>query len=95
LPSPQIPFPARSFDLLSMQYPLPPKAAGEPAMRTLLDTVRPSGLLLAVYHNLDDEHLEHVKQGPLATSVLGWVDNTSGPSSEGPLSSTAPASSRR
>jgi hypothetical protein len=27
----------------------------------LLDTVRPGGLLLAVYHDLDDEHREQVK----------------------------------
>jgi len=57
----QIPFPARSFDLVSMQYPALPKAAGEAAVRTLLDTVRPGGLLLAVYHDLDDEHREHMK----------------------------------
>ncbi len=30
-------------------------------MRTLLDAVRPGGLLLAVYHDLDDEHREHMK----------------------------------
>jgi SAM-dependent methyltransferase len=55
------PFPARSFDLLSLQYPALPKAAGEPAVRRLLDTVRPGGLLLAVYHDLDDEHREHMR----------------------------------
>ena len=43
------PFPARSFDLVSMQYPAVPKAAGAAAVRSLLDTVRPAGLLLAVY----------------------------------------------
>ena len=57
----QTPFPARPFDLVSMQYPALPKAAGEAAVRTLLDTVRPGGLLLAVYHDLDDEHREHMK----------------------------------
>ena len=57
----QPPFPAHSFDLVSMQYPALPKAAGEAAVRTLLDTVRPAGLLLAVYHDLDDEHREHMK----------------------------------
>jgi SAM-dependent methyltransferase len=57
----QTPFPARSFDLVSMQYPALPKAAGEAAVRRLLDTVRPGGLLLAVYHDLDDEHREHMK----------------------------------
>jgi SAM-dependent methyltransferase len=55
------PFPARSFELLSMQYPALPKAAGEAAVRALLDTVRPGGMLLAVYHDLDDDHREHMK----------------------------------
>jgi SAM-dependent methyltransferase len=57
----QTPFPARSFDLLSMQYPALPKAAGEAVLRRLLDTVRRRGLLLAVYHDLDDEHREHMR----------------------------------
>jgi hypothetical protein len=57
----EVPFPARSFDLVSLQYPALPKAAGEQAVRRLLDTVRPSGLMLAVYHDLDDEHWEHMK----------------------------------
>src|ERR671935_1940623 len=57
----QTPLPARSFDLVSLQYPALPKAAGEAAVRRLLDTVRPGGLLLAVYHDLDDERLEHMK----------------------------------
>lgn len=57
----QTPLPPRAFDLVSMQYPALPKAAGEPAVRTLLDTVRPSGLLLAVYHDLDDEHRAHMQ----------------------------------
>jgi SAM-dependent methyltransferase len=57
----QTPLPAGSFDLVSMQYPALPKAAGEAAVRGLLDTVRPGGLLLAVYHDLDDERLEHMK----------------------------------
>ena len=55
------PFPAGSFDLVSMQYPALPKAAGEAAARKLLDTVRPGGLLLAVYHDLTAEHREHMK----------------------------------
>ncbi len=57
----QTAFPAGSFDLVSMQYPALPKAAGGLAVRTLLDSVRPGGLLLAVYHDLDDEHREHMK----------------------------------
>jgi hypothetical protein len=44
-----------------MQYPALLKAAGEAAMQRLLDSVRPGGLLLAVYHDLDDEHREHMK----------------------------------
>ena len=35
----QTPFPAGSFDLVSMQYPALPKAAGEAAVRALVDTV--------------------------------------------------------
>ena len=54
--------PAKSFDLVSLQYPALPKAAGEAAVRTLLDTVRPGGLLLAVYHDLDHDHREHMKE---------------------------------
>ena len=57
----QTPFAARSFDLVSMQYPALPTAAGEVAVRRLLDTVRAGGLLLAVYHDLDDEHREHMR----------------------------------
>ena len=57
----QTPLPARSFDLVSMQYPALPKAAGEAALQTLLDTVRPGGMLLAVYHDLDDAHREHMR----------------------------------
>jgi SAM-dependent methyltransferase len=53
--------PPHSFDLLSLQYPALPKAAGETAVSTLLDTLRPGGLLLAVYHDLDDEHREHMR----------------------------------
>ena len=57
----QTPLPACAFDLVSMQYPALPKAAGEAAVQALLDTVRPGGLLLAVYHDLDGEHREHMK----------------------------------
>jgi len=57
----QTPLRTRSFDLVSMQYPALPKAAGEAAVRRLLDTVHRGGLLLAVYHDLDDEHREHMK----------------------------------
>jgi SAM-dependent methyltransferase len=57
----QTPFPASSFELVSMQYPALPKAAGEGAVRRLLDTVHPGGLLLAVYHDMDDAHREHMK----------------------------------
>ncbi len=60
--------PARSFDLVSMQYPALPKSAGEAAVQTLLNTVRPGGLLLAVYHDLDNEHREHMKSRGLDPS---------------------------
>jgi SAM-dependent methyltransferase len=53
----QTPFPAGSFDLVLMQYLALPKAA----VRALPGTVRPSGLLFAVYHDLTDEHREHLK----------------------------------
>jgi SAM-dependent methyltransferase len=57
----QTSFPAGSFDLVSMQYPALAKTGGEAAVRRLLDAVRSGGLLLAVYHDLDDEHREHMK----------------------------------
>jgi 2-polyprenyl-3-methyl-5-hydroxy-6-metoxy-1,4-benzoquinol methylase len=56
----QTTFPARSFALVSMQYRALPKAAGDAAVRRLLDAVHPGGLLLAVYHDLDDDHREHI-----------------------------------
>jgi SAM-dependent methyltransferase len=56
------PLAARSFDLVSLQYPALPKAAGDEALATLLDTVRPGGLLLAVYHDLDDDHRAHMTE---------------------------------
>lgn len=57
----QTAFPAGVFDLVSVQYPALPKAAGDGAVRALIDTVRPGGLLLAVYHDLDDEHRERMR----------------------------------
>ena len=71
----QTPFPPRSFDVVSMQYPALPKAAGDTAVRGLLGTVRPGGLLLAVYHDLDDEHREHMKsQGIDPANYVGADD---------------------
>ena len=66
---------ARSFDLVSMQYPALPKAAGEDAVRTLLDAVRPGGMLLAVYHDLDDEHREHMKARGTDPAAYVGVDD--------------------
>ena len=40
----QSPFPVGSFDLVSVQYPALPTAAGEAAMRASLDVVRPGGV---------------------------------------------------
>lgn len=54
------PLPAASFDLVSMHYPALPKAAGNEAVGTLLDTMRTGGLLLGVYHDLDHTHHEHM-----------------------------------
>ena len=71
----QTSFPAGSFDLASLQYPALPKAAGEAVVRALLGTVRPGGLLLAVDHDLDDEHREHLKsQGVDAADYVGADD---------------------
>jgi len=69
------PFPARSFDLLSLQYPALAKAAGEPAVRGLLDTVGPGGVLLAVYHDLDDEHREHMRSRGIDPADYIGVDD--------------------
>lgn len=52
--------PTDSFDLVSLQYPALPKA-GVAGVHRLLGAVRPGGLLLAVYHDVSDEHLEHMK----------------------------------
>jgi SAM-dependent methyltransferase len=71
----QTTFLAGSFDLVSLQYPALPKAAGEVAVRALLDTVRPGGLLLAVYHDLDDEHREHMKSRGVDPADYIEVDN--------------------
>jgi SAM-dependent methyltransferase len=71
----QAALPSRSFDLVSMQYPALPRAAGEDAVRTLLDTVRPGGMLLAVYHDLDDEHREHMKSRGIDPADYVGVDD--------------------
>lgn len=68
-------FPVRSFDLVSMQYPALPKAAGAAAVRGLLDTVRSGGLLLAVYHDLDDDHREHMKSRGVDPANYFGVDD--------------------
>jgi SAM-dependent methyltransferase len=71
----QTPLPAGAFGLVSMQYPALPKSAGEAAVQTLLDTVRPGGLLLAVYHDLDDEHREHMKSRGIDPSDYVGADD--------------------
>lgn len=72
------PFTARSFDLVSMQYPALPKAGGESAVLALLETVRIDGMLLAVYHDLDDEHREHMKSRGVDPSDYVGVDDLVG-----------------
>ena len=74
----QIALAVRAFDLVSLQYPALPKAAGDAAMHTLLDTVRPGGLLLAVYHDLDDEHREHMKARGVDPADYVGVDELMG-----------------
>jgi SAM-dependent methyltransferase len=65
----------QSFDLVSMQYPALAKAAGEQAVQALLNTLRQGGLLLAVYHNLDEEHREHMRlRGVDPTDYVGADD---------------------
>jgi hypothetical protein len=44
-------------------------------MQTLLDTVRPGGVLLAVYHVLDDEHRKHMKSRGVDPSDYFGVDD--------------------
>jgi SAM-dependent methyltransferase len=71
----QTPFPPCLFDVVSMQYPALPKAAGDTAVRGLLGTVRPGGLILAVYHDLNDEHREHLNsQGVDPANYVGADD---------------------
>jgi SAM-dependent methyltransferase len=79
----QTPFPARSFDLVSMQYPALPKAAGEAAVSTLLDAVRSGGFLLAVYHDLDEEHREHMKVRGFNPADYVGADDLTGLLSDG------------
>ena len=67
--------PHRSFDLVSLQYPALPKAAGNDAVVTLLGTVRPGGRLLAVYHDLDHEHRAHMKGGEFDPDDYVGVDD--------------------
>jgi len=44
----------------------------------LLDTVRPGGLLLAVYHDLDDEHRDHMKSRGVDPADYVGADDLSG-----------------
>ena len=94
----QMAFPVGSFALVSLQYPALPKAAGEVAVRGLLDTVRPGGLLIAVYHDLDHEHREHMKSrcvDPRTMSMLTTSVNFSARTSRSNYTRSSPVSTRR
>ena len=67
-----------TFDLVSLQYPALPKAAGDDAVIALLDTIRPGGRLLAVYHDLDDEHRAHMKDRGFDPDDYVGVDDLHG-----------------
>ena len=71
----QAALPARSFDLVSLQYPALPKASGDAAVRALLGVLRPGALLLAVYHDLDPEHREHMKSRGVDPADYVGVDD--------------------
>ncbi len=66
------PAPSTSCRCSTRRCPSPP---ARPQCGALLDTVRPGGLLLAVYHDLDDEHREHMKsQGVDPADYVGADD---------------------
>jgi SAM-dependent methyltransferase len=51
--------PARTFDLVSAQYPVLLRTPGARAERTLADLVAPGGTLLVVHHDLGAGHDHH------------------------------------
>ena len=53
----------------------PPKVAGDDAVASLLETVGGGGLLLAVYHDLDDEHRAHMRGGEFDPDDFVGVDD--------------------
>ena len=67
--------PSGAFDLVSLQYPALPKAAGEGAVTDLLDLIGPGGLLLAVYHDLDEDHRAMMKDNGHDPDQYVWVDD--------------------
>ena len=69
------PFATGSIDLVSLHYPALPKASGTDAMRALLDSVRPGGILLAVYHDLDHDHRAHMKERGIDPDDYVGVDD--------------------
>ena len=64
--------PAGPFDLVSMQYPALPKVSGAAAVQRVLHEVDSGGVVLAVYHDLDEAHREHMKsQGTDPADYIG------------------------
>ena len=70
-----LPFEAGSFDLISLQYPALPKAAAIAALPALLGSLCAGGVLLAVYHDLDDHHREHMKSRGIDPADYLGVDD--------------------
>lgn len=70
-----VPLTTRSYDLVSLQYPALPRAAGDDPVRRLVDTVRSGGLLLAVYHDLDETTAGHLRSQGVDPSDYVGVDD--------------------
>lgn len=64
-----------TLELVSLQYPALPKAAGEDAVQALLASVRRGGVLLAVYHDLDEAHAAHMRERGMDPAAYVLADD--------------------